>query len=52
MIEMRALCKRTGGIIFLNAITLIFGVLVGALLNVGVLYAGVQLFRRETILTR
>ncbi len=43
---------QTAGFIFLNVVTFAVGALIVALVDVGVLYAGVQLFQRETILTR
>ncbi len=41
-----------GGVIFLNLTTFLVATLIVALLDVGLSYAGVALFQRETILTR
>lgn len=43
---------QTAGFVFLNLVTFIVGAFIIALVDLGVLYVGTQLFRRETILTQ
>ena len=43
---------QTLGLVFLNYVTFAVAVFILCLVNIGVLYAGVQLFQREQILTR
>jgi ABC-2 type transport system permease protein len=43
---------QTTGFIFLSTVAFVVAAILIALIDVGVLYAGVQLFQRETILTR